>query len=159
MQNAPNVFGETVTHAQSWLREISAELGGWMTDDYALQALRAALHTLRDQLTVDQIAHLSAQLPMLIRGIYYEEWVPSRTPARERHEAVFLNRVTPYFQGKQRMPDPKEVLRTVYRVLHHHISEGESEKIYNSLPADLKRYWPAQSVFGEIETPVVERQP
>ena len=127
-----------------------------MSDDYALQALRAGLHTLRDQLTADQIAHLSAQLPVLIRGIYYEEWVPAKTPARERHEEIFLNRVLPYFQGKARVPDPRDVPRAVYRVLHHHISEGESEKIYNSLPHDLKRYWPAQAVYGEIETVIVE---
>jgi uncharacterized protein (DUF2267 family) len=157
--NAPNVFGEPIAQAHTWLHEINAELGGWMSDDYALQALRAGLHTLRDQLTVDQVAHLSAQLPMLVRGIYYEDWVPSKTPARERHEETFLNRVTPYFRGKQHIPDAKEVLRAVYHVLHHHISEGESKKVHHVLPADLKKYWPAQNVYGEIETPAAERQP
>ena len=38
------------------------------------------LHTLRDRLTVDVAAKLAAQLPTLIRGIYYEDWDPSRTP-------------------------------------------------------------------------------
>lgn len=158
MQNASHVFAEPVANAQTWLHQIRDELGGWMTDDYSLQALRAALHILRDQLTVDQMAHLSAQLPILVRGIYFEDWVPSRTPARERHEAIFLSRATSYFHGKGRMPDPKEVLMGVYRVLHHHISEGESRKLYNALPADLKALWPAQSVFGEIESAVIEPQ-
>ena len=151
MQNTPHLFGETVSQTQTWLHQISTELGGWMTDDYALQALRAAMHALRDQLTVDQSAHLSAQLPTLIRGIYYEGWVPSQTPARDRHDEVFLSRVMPYFRGKGHAVDPAEVVRAVFVVLHRHISEGESEKIYNSLPKDLRRYWPAQKVYGEIQ--------
>jgi uncharacterized protein (DUF2267 family) len=142
-----HLFSESVGQAQTWLREINEEMGGWMTDDYALQALRASLHALRDQLTVDQSAHLSAQLPMLVRGIYYEEWVPSQTPARDRHEEVFLERVAPYFRGKDRAVDPKDVVRAVFKVLHRHVSPGESEKLYKTLPKDLRRYWPAQSVY------------
>lgn len=152
MQISSHIFDETVGQTHKWLHEISAEMGGWMSHDYALQSLRAAMHSLRDQLGVDQNAHLSAQLPMLVRGIYYEEWVPSQTPARDRHESVFLARIPPYFNGKERKVAPEDVVRAVYRVLHRHISEGESEKIYNSLPKHLRRYWPAQSVYGEVET-------
>jgi hypothetical protein len=43
MGHAPSVFSEPVNQATTWLREISAVMGGWMPDDYALQALRAAL--------------------------------------------------------------------------------------------------------------------
>jgi uncharacterized protein (DUF2267 family) len=152
MQNTPHLFGETVGQTHTWLRQINDEMGGWMPDDYALQALRAGLHALRDQLTVDQAAHLSAQLPILVRGIYFEQWVPSQTPARDRHEDVFLSRIQPYFAGKDRVVDSKAVVRAVFKVLHRHISEGESEKLYNALPKDIRRYWPAQRVFGEIET-------
>jgi hypothetical protein len=108
MQNAPNVFGDTVGQVQVRLREISDGTGGWMTGD-------------RDHLTVEQSAHLSAQLPTIVRG-------------------------------KARIPDPKDVARTVYRVLHRHISVGESEKVYNGLPAYIRKYWPARRVYGELET-------
>jgi uncharacterized protein (DUF2267 family) len=148
--SSSHLFAETLAQMQTWLHEIRDEMGGWMSDDYALQALRAALHSLRDQMTVDQSAHLSAQLPILVRGIYFEEWVPSQTPARDRHEEVFLARIGPYFRGKERAVDPKDVVRSVFKVLHRHISEGESEKIYNTLPRDIRRYWPAQKVYGEI---------
>lgn len=125
-------------------------MGGWMPDDYAMQALRAALHLLRDELTMEQNAHLAAQLPIIIRGIYYENWVPSRTPARERHEEAFLRRVPEAFRGKEKQPDPSDVLRAVFAVLHRHLSVGESEKVYKSLPQELRRYWPAQTVFTEV---------
>ncbi len=154
-----HVFDEYVNQGHTWLHQINTGMGGWMSEDYALAALRCALHVLRDQLTVDQIAHLSAQLPIIVRGLYYEDWVPSKTPARERHEEIFLNRAKTYFHGKERMPNPKDVLRAVYAVLHQHISEGESRKVYNALPADLRKYWPAQAVYGEIQTAIVETQP
>jgi uncharacterized protein (DUF2267 family) len=41
--------------------------------------LRATLHALRDRLIIDEVAQLSAQLPMLIRGLYYKGWDPTKT--------------------------------------------------------------------------------
>jgi uncharacterized protein (DUF2267 family) len=150
MERGPNVLGEPVQQATTWLREISDELGGWMPDDYSLAAMRSALHALRDQLSVEQSAHLAAQLPVFVRGVYFADWVPSRTPARERSEAAFFQRVMDAFRGKQRQPDPKYTLRAVYTVLHRHISPGESEKIYCTLPEELKRFWPAQTTFTHL---------
>ncbi|MGH7659785.1 MAG: DUF2267 domain-containing protein [Vulcanimicrobiaceae bacterium] len=150
MQQAPNVLGESVQQATTWLREISDELGGWMPDDYSLVALRSALHALRDQLSVEQSAHLAAQLPVIVRGIYFADWAPSRTPAREHSEAAFFHRVMDAFRGKHRQPDPKYTLQAVYAVLHRHISPGESEKIYGVLSEELKRLWPAHTNFTQV---------
>jgi len=38
-----------------------------------------SLHALSDRLTVQEVAQLGAPIPMLIRGFYYEGWVPSET--------------------------------------------------------------------------------
>lgn len=40
----------------------------WQDRHAAYLALRATLHALRDRLTVEEVAELGAQLPMLIRG-------------------------------------------------------------------------------------------
>jgi uncharacterized protein (DUF2267 family) len=71
------VFDTTVHKTNSWLHELMEELG-WSDRHKAYLALRATLHALRDRLTVQGVAQLGAQLPMLIRGFYYEGWVPSR---------------------------------------------------------------------------------
>jgi uncharacterized protein (DUF2267 family) len=63
-----------------------------------------------------------------------------------------LARIAPYFRGKERAVDPKDLVRAVFKVLHRHVSPGESEKLYKTLPKDLRRYWPAQSIYGEVET-------
>jgi len=83
------LFEKMNQHAMSWVSDMMAEL---RTEDphKALHALRAGLHAMRDLLTVDGAAHLSAQLPMLIRGMFFEGWDPSRDPLRVRHAADFL---------------------------------------------------------------------
>ena len=64
------VFDPTIQETNIWLGVIAEDL---VPDrQVAYRLLRAVLHAIRDGPTVDQAAHLSAQLPMLIRGICYE---------------------------------------------------------------------------------------
>ncbi|MEU4314171.1 DUF2267 domain-containing protein [Nocardia sp. NPDC024068] len=65
--------------AHTWLRAVADDMG---TEDltFTLRALRAWMHTVRDRIGVANSAHLTAQLPDFLRGIWYEGWVPSRVP-------------------------------------------------------------------------------
>ncbi|MBV8106744.1 MAG: DUF2267 domain-containing protein [Hyphomicrobiales bacterium] len=42
------------------------------------------------RLTPEQAVHLGAQLPLLIRGFYYDGWRLDKTPADERQPAEFV---------------------------------------------------------------------
>jgi len=136
-----NVFDTTVQETNEWLRAIDDELG-WGDRHLAYLALRATLHALRDHLTADEGAQLAAQLPMLIRGIYYEGWDPSRVPVRERHREQFLARVAAAFE-RQRPVDPEQMARAVLRVLAARISAGEAEDVRRMLPGELQELWAA----------------
>jgi Uncharacterized conserved protein (DUF2267) len=56
-------------------------------------ALRSVLHVLRNRLTPEQAVHLGAQLPLLVRGIFYEGWRIAGKPSDERHPVEFATLV------------------------------------------------------------------
>lgn len=132
----PSIIERSVEKTHIWLNEIAAELG---VEDrqYAYRALRAVLHTLRDRLTVDVAAKLAAQLPTLIRGIYYEDWDPSRTPIPVHDVEGFLDHVV----TEGRLGGETEAslaVAAVSRVLREHVSPGEIHDVLAVLPDNLK---------------------
>ena len=135
------VFDSTLQQTNLWLKAIMDQLG-WDDRQRAYLGLRGTLHALRDYLTVDEAADLAAQLPMLVRGIYYEGWDPSRSPASERGREDFLRRVASAFsRGPE--ADAEAVARAVLQVLGDHVTAGEVEEVWNMLPGDVQNSGPA----------------
>ena len=134
-----NIFGETLEKTHDWLVEVMQELG-WTDEHKAYLALRAVLHTLRDRLTVEEAVDLSAQLPMLIRGFYFEGWDPRGKPVKERHQEGFLYHVLTYFKFDDRV-DGREIVRGVFQVISKHVSRGEVDDIKHILPLELRELW------------------
>ena len=118
-----------------WLGEVAAELDG-ADRQYAYRTLRATLHALRDRLTVDEVAQLAAQLPDLLRGIYYEGWNPSATPVRERTRAQFLDHVAREGALAGHTEASIAVSATM-AVLGRHVSTGELDDVRATLPQDI----------------------
>jgi uncharacterized protein (DUF2267 family) len=134
------VFDTTIQKTNIWINDLMKVLS-WQDRHKAYLALRATLHALRDRLTVDEVAHLGAQLPMLIRGFYYEGWDPSHKPLRERHKEQFLAHIEHEFPGDDCV-DPERVARSVFTVLAMRVSEGEIEDVKHVLPAEMRDLWP-----------------
>lgn len=130
------IIARSVESTNIWLKELADELG---VDDrnYAYGALRGVLHALRDRLTVDEAAQLAAQLPTLIRGVYYEEWDPSRTPSGVHDVTEFLHeieRATPNLGDTQ----AAFAATAVMRVLERHVSSGEIDDVLAILPGPVR---------------------
>jgi uncharacterized protein (DUF2267 family) len=134
------LFDATLQKTDEWLGHLMRLLP---TDDrrVAYLALRATLHALRDRLTVDEVAQLGAQLPMLIRGFYYEGWDPTSKPLRIRHREQFLARITTELAYADDT-DPEDIARAVFTLLVQRISDGEIEDVKHVLPADIRDLWP-----------------
>jgi uncharacterized protein (DUF2267 family) len=137
------VFDTTLQKTHVWLNDVMRELGWEDERPRAYLALRTVLHALRDRLTVEEAMHLGAQLPMLIRGFYYEGWTLTDKPLKERHREEFLAHIKHAFRNDERM-DPEQIARGVFQVLTRRISEGEIEDIKHLLPAELRELWSSE---------------
>jgi len=114
---------------------------GWEDRHKAYMTLRAVLHSLRDRLPPDEAVELGAQLPMLVRGFYYEGWHPANKPLKYRHKDEFLKQVMKeavWLEGA-------ELERAVSAVLEVLTSElgpgGEAGQVRALLPAELRELW------------------
>jgi len=135
------VFDTTLQKTHQWIDAI-AEASE--TDTHtAYQALRAVLQTLRDRLPIAEAAHFSAQLPLLVRGIFYEGFRPSETPS-SMSQREFLQRIeqkiTP--QQMRHSLDIYSMTQQVFGVLKDFMGEGEVQKVAAVLPPGLRELIP-----------------
>ncbi|WP_295510085.1 DUF2267 domain-containing protein [Sulfitobacter sp.] len=127
-----------VTH--EWINELADRLD-WHSKRSVLRLLRVTLHHLRDHLVVDEMAQMSAQLPVLIRGFFFEGWIPKKTPIKERSAEEFVAFIaaemseTAEFWGR-------EDIKCVFDVLNNRLSIGEVEDIRATLSVKIRDLWP-----------------
>lgn len=121
-----------------WLKELESQLR-WDDRHRAYHALRIVLQTLRDHLPVDKVASLGAQLPMVIRGFYYEGWHPAGKPLKNRRRDAFIQQVGEELDDSA---DCEDVVRAVFRVLNAHLSLGQADSVKFCLPEELRTLWP-----------------
>jgi uncharacterized protein (DUF2267 family) len=133
-------FDSTLQTTNTWLNNIMDNMG-WRERYRAYHALRTVLHALRDRLPVDQAAALAAQLPLLIRGLYYEGWHPHGKPLKERKKEEFLAHVAEAFKDDPEISAEK-VTRVVFQVLVWHVTPGEIAGVKHCLPTELRELWP-----------------
>jgi uncharacterized protein (DUF2267 family) len=137
-----DAFQITLQKTGEWLRDIRDAME-WESDQRAYQALRAVLHTLRDRLPITEAVHLGSQLPMLVRGFYYEGWTPGDKPWKLTHEE-FLAGIAAHFHNEA--IDPVRVTRTVLEVMMAHTNIGQLAKIAALMPRDFCDLFPVGSV-------------
>jgi uncharacterized protein (DUF2267 family) len=133
----------TVQLTHVWINDLDARLG-WENKHRSYRLLRTVLQALRDWLPTNEAASFGAQLPELLRGVYYEHWRPAATPVTQRHRADFLARVDDTFKT-----DPllftADSITAVLELLSDKIAAGEPEKVRHALPADVRALWPSAS--------------
>ncbi|MEU4530455.1 DUF2267 domain-containing protein [Micromonospora ureilytica] len=115
---------------------------GWPKDrrNQSYAALRTVLHLLRDRLPVDESVEFAQQLPVLVRGIYFDGWVPSDVPIK-------LNRDDFLYEVRQGFPydaegGPERVTQVVLDTLRRHVTQGEWQDVKDTMPKDLAMMMP-----------------
>jgi uncharacterized protein (DUF2267 family) len=133
------VFDHTIQETNIWLNAVAEQLQLDRHDAY--MALRAVLHALRDRLPPEVVVHHGAQLPMLIRGFYYEGWHMAGKPIKDRHLEDFVEHVFKALPPKFPL-DPLTVTRGVFAALWQRLDPGEFAKLMEHLPSALKALQP-----------------
>lgn len=132
-------LGKYAEEAERWIDEVAVLIKAGDRKDWAWNALRGVLQTLRERISPVEVFHLSAQLPMLIRGLFLEGYHISDKP--EKFHADELTERIEGVLGPAAEVEPEAAFKAVLLVLHDHVSEGELDDIYRSLPKDIRRLW------------------
>jgi uncharacterized protein (DUF2267 family) len=130
-----HLFDMAVQNANLWVKDMMKELGT-SDPEGAAHALRAGLHALRDRLTIEEAAQLAAQLPVLIRGIFFEGWRPSGKPLRVRRRVDFLQLVRDNYAPRCDI-EPDRIVAATFHLLDRNVSGGELKDIYMILPTEV----------------------
>jgi uncharacterized protein (DUF2267 family) len=150
------VFDRTLQATNIWLDEIMAVIG---PDRHAAwKVLSVVLHKLRDRLPVEVAAHLSAQLPLLVRGVFYDQYQPAKQPTRVRNFDEFVGEVQAWLRDARPI-DAKEATRAVFAVLSRHLAEGEIDKVKDVLPESIRAAFDSAPAFVEQRAPWSEDRP
>jgi len=132
VSDSVEVIDRTVSTTNVWLKTLAERLG--LDRHRAYLALRAVLHALRDRVGPEVAAHVSAQLPTLIRGVFYEGWDPTRTPARLSLEQ-FLARI----QTEALLADrtqAEHAATAVVGLLWDELGQGTMDHLVDVLPSE-----------------------
>lgn len=135
------VWDKTLAKSNDWLKQLGTELR-WKDPDMILLALRSVLHALRDRLPPDEAVQLAAQMPLLLKGLYFDGWDPSATPVKARSLEEFFALVRGPLIGGPLDTESERVTRAVFRLLADRVSAGEIRDVRGMLPAELAALWP-----------------
>ncbi|MFL4971547.1 MAG: DUF2267 domain-containing protein [Xanthobacteraceae bacterium] len=140
-----DVFDKTLQTTNTWLDEIMAELGP--DRQVAWHALGAVLRALRDRLPLGLAVHLGAQLPLLVRGLYYDQWRPTPDVLKQRSAEEFLEHVSEGL-ANIRPVNSRKVTQTVFQVLNHYVDPNQVENVRAALPEAVRAMWPIGAAVG-----------
>jgi uncharacterized protein (DUF2267 family) len=87
-----DVFDRTLQTTHIWLDELMETVGP--DRQVAWHALGAVLRVIRDRVPAELAANLGSQLPILVRGLYYDQWRGVREPKKLRDLDEFLHAVS-----------------------------------------------------------------
>jgi len=135
------VIDHSVHTTHEWINELADRLD-WSSRKSALRLLRTTLQHIRDHLSTDELAQFSAQLPLLIRGMLFEGWVPKKTPIKERSASDFIKFIEAHLTKTEEYRGPDDI-SCVFKLLNAKVSVGEVQDVRANLPSAIRALWPA----------------
>lgn len=142
-----DVFDKTLQTTHVWLDELMQDDAIGPNKQQAWHVLGAVLRATRNRLPLTLAAHLGAQLPILLRGAYYDQFRPVEQPERQRSADEFLQAVGSDLAAARPVNLPGAT-RAVFRTLSHHVNQGQIDKVREAMPGDIRTLWPDGAADG-----------
>jgi uncharacterized protein (DUF2267 family) len=134
-RHTPDAFDIAVQKSNVWLKDI--ELAGRLRSRFqAYTALRTVLHALRDCLPAPEAVKFSAQMPLLMKGVFFDGWKMSPKPLRLTQEGFYA-----YIRkGLREQPglEPQSALKAVLAGLYAHIDPPVVDALQLVLPREVR---------------------
>jgi uncharacterized protein (DUF2267 family) len=140
MSSGLPVFDTTLQETNLWLKEVESHLAQCGRQE-AYAATRAVLHVLRDRLAPEAALNFSAQLPLLLRGVFFEGWTLSNKPVRLRTVKAFSDAVRKRLPPRFRF-DPVMATHAVMKAVITFNGRKQARKVFAQLPPELAPLWP-----------------
>lgn len=134
------VIDHTVQLTHEWINELRDRLD-WYSSRDALRLMRVTLAQVRDHITHEEIAQLSAQMPLLVRGMFFEGWTPAKTPVKDRSADTFIEMIEEQVSEVQEWRGAADIT-AVFEMLNARISAGEIANVKANLPKHIRALWP-----------------
>lgn len=104
-------------------------------DQQAYIAVKSVLHAIRDRLNVNEAVQFAEQLPMIMKGFYYESYVPAGKPEKFGKDE-FFERIINYSIGVD--IEPEKALWAVVSVIREKTGGCEMDDVQATMPSDMK---------------------
>jgi uncharacterized protein (DUF2267 family) len=127
-------INKTIQNTMEWLHGIKAELG-WEDDERVYEATRAVLHAIRDRLPVEDAVQFSAQLPILLKGVFFDQYDPTGKPLKVRTKEEFYELVRSDFDG---FLNAEEAVEGVLRGMRHKLPEESFNDVRDNMPEGIR---------------------
>lgn len=134
-RHTPDAFDIAVQKSNVWLKDIE-QAGHLRSRFQAYTALRTVLHALRDCLPAAEAVKFSAQMPLLMKGVFFDGWKMSPKPLRLTEQGFYAH----IRRGLREQPglEPRDALKAVLSGLYAHIEPPVVDALQLVLPREVR---------------------
>lgn len=135
-------FNKHAAKANEFLHDVAEKLGDKNDKGRASRVIRAFFRSIRNHITLEENFQLLSQLPLLLKGVYVDGWIPAKQHQKTYSKNSFIEEMANEDRAAgDDFTNPEGVIfsaKAVFKALQKYISPGEMDNIKNVLPRELK---------------------
>ena len=137
-------FEKFAQEAHEYINELANDLGHPEEKERTLIIWRSVMHTLRDRIHMGESFQIFAPLPMILKGIYVEDWKYSEKPKKDFETMEEFENEVKALQRRYGEQDfnwnksTDEIISITINSLKRYMNESQLQHIKDQLPKEVK---------------------